>query len=942
MTQFLKLLATLLCVLIFPWFNSYSQIQFGGHPPSLSWNQINTQTVKIIYPDGEYEKANRIANLINYIHAHQLHTVGSNSKKIDIVLQANQVISNGYVSLSPFRSEFFATPFQNNQVLGSVDWLDGLAIHEYRHALQFSNSNRWVTKFFHITQGQGGWAGSMFLAIPDWYFEGDAVSSETVLSSGGRGRNASFFKEQRALLLNDIDYSYMKARNGSYKDLVPSHYPLGFAIINYGRNQFGPDVWKKVLKDAGSYRTIIYPFSGAMKIHTGMRAPGMYKASYSELKEQWNKELNELQLTNHQSLTPKQKIFTNNSFPQYIDESSIVYLSASYKKTGAIYQLTNGQTKKITDVGSSVSPFLSSTNSILSWSEYERDPRWGLRNFTKIITYDLNTREKRVIARKTKFFSPEASPDGSKIVAARYTEELESNIVILNINDGSIEQVLPNPEDHTISYPSWSFDNGAIIYLGKKNSQLAIFKFNLSNDQISQLSPWTTHTIGKIAVGKDRVVYSASYTGIDNIFSIDLDGSQTITQLTSSRIGAYQPDISPEGTRIVFSEFTEMGSVLSSLEIEKSMQKIIAPIAPSHMERFNINLAEYEEDILDKIPDTKFEAKPYKGFLKGTKLHDWGISGGTSEVYARIGFTNILNDFNANLISGFNQNEDAFRYGVSAQYARYFPVINASAFNTDRNTVVLSKSDSTYFLDSFTQNKVSTGISIPLVWERGNYSTGLTITGNLAAYHLGSRFSLENSSEQLTSLELNLVSYNIRRRAYQNVQPRLGPYLLMYYSKSLSDIEAERFNAQMGLYIPGIGLNHGILIEGEYQKEDLSNTYQYSDVFNFARGYAYPYNDEVFRFSINYQLPLLYPDWGFFNFTYFKRVRLNMFYDIAKHNLFLTDFEERSRSFGGELILDNVMLNVLPISFVLRQSYLLDSTSGDSNTNFDFFIRIAL
>lgn len=931
----------LLLITFFPWHSSFSQIPFGGHPPSITWSQINTPNVRVIYPSGEYEQANRIANLIDYIHDHQLYTIGTTNKKIDIVLQTNQVITNGYVSLSPYRSEFFATPFQSNQVLGSVDWLDGLAIHEYRHALQFTNSNRWVTKFFHITQGQGGWAGSMFLAVPNWYFEGDAVSSETVLSSGGRGRNASFFKEQRALLLNDIDYSYMKARNGSYKDLVPNHYRLGYTMINYGRNKFGPEIWKKVLADAGAYRTIIYPFSGAMNIHTGMRAPEMYKASYSEQQQQWKDELEQLELTEHQPLTPKQKTFTNNSYPQYLPDGSLIYLSASYQKTRAIYHLDRANSKKLTSVGSSISSFLSASNTMLAWTEYERDPRWANRNYTKLVTYNFETGEKKVVANKTKLFSPEVSPDGSKIAAARYTEELESTIVILEPNDGSITRVLQNLENHVISYPSWTVDGNAIIYLGKKDSQLAIFKYSLENDQVSQLSPWTQHTIGKIAVGKERVVYAASYSGIDNIYSINLDASQIITQLTSSRIGAYQPDISPDGEEIVFTEFTEMGSMLSSLKISEALQKDITPEEPVNMDRYNVMLAEYEEDILDKIPDTKLESKPYRGFLKGTKLHDWGVSGGTSEAYARLGFTNILNDFNANLIGGYNQNEDAFRYGVSAQYAKYFPVINFSGFNSDRNTIVKTDTDS-LFIDRFSQNKISTGVSIPLVWQRGNYSTGLTFTGNLAAYQLGNRFSVNNSSDNLTSLELNLVSFNIRRRAFQNVQPRFGQYLLMYYSKSLSDIEGERFNTQAGLYLPGLSWNHGILIEGEYQRELLENTYQYSDVFNYARGYAYPFNDEVYRLSFNYQLPLLYPDWGFFNFAYFKRVRLNMFYDIAERNVFFADFSQRQKSYGGELILDNVMLNVLPISFVLRQSFLPDALSGDPNSNFDFFIRIAL
>ncbi|MBO6523514.1 MAG: hypothetical protein JJ971_06810 [Balneolaceae bacterium] len=902
--------------------------------------QINTDILRVIYPEGQEEEAKRISNLINYLHKNHLTTVGTRTKKIDLVLQTNRVVSNGYVSLSPYISEFYTTPFQNNQIIGTSNWLDELAIHEYRHALQFSNANRGATKVFHVLQGQGGWAGAMFLAIPNWYLEGDAVVSETVLTNSGRGRAPVFFKEQRALLLNDLDYSYIKARNGSYKDIVPSRYPLGYAITNYGRNNFGQDVWKNILADAGAYKTILYPFSGAMNIHTGMRAPAMYKAAYSELREQWVEELERIPITTHTSITEKQKTVTNHQYAKYTNDGSVLYLGSSFKKTPAVYHLKEDSHTLLTQIGTSVNTFLSENNNRLAWTEYQRDVRWGNLSYTKVVTFDITTGEKKTIAQKTKFFSPQVSGDGSRIAAARYTSELESDIVLLDIETGLVEHVLQNPNQHIISYPNWTSDDKSIVYVAKQRHQLAILKYDIEKNRITPLTNWTHHTIGSISVGKNRVVFVASYSGIDNIFSVDLDGSRKITQLTSATIGAYQPDISTDGETIIFSEFTEKGYVLSSLKISESLQKEIDPVEPAEMGRFNIKLADYEGNILDKIPDTGIESTTYRGFLKGTKLHDWGVSGGSSEVFGRLGFTNILNDFNANLIGGFNTNEETFSYGVSAQYGKFFPVIKLSAFNSDRSAVVLAENDS-LFIDRFEQNAFSAGVSIPLAWQRGNYSTGVTIDTDLVGYQLDNGFSASNTSRNITSFELSIQAYNIRRRAYQNVQSRFGQYLFAYYSRSLASISGERFNIQSGIYLPGLALNHGILIEGEYQRESLSNVYQYSDLFNYARGYAYVLNDEVYRLSLNYQLPLLYPDWGFFNFAYFKRIRLNGFFDVAESNVFFANSTLTRKSFGGELIFDNVMLNVLPVSFVIRQSFLPDAFDGDPATNFDFFVRIS-
>lgn len=915
---------------------------FGGHPPSVKWLQINTDVVRVIFPSGQEEEATRIASLINYIKSDKVQSIGNRVKKIDLVLQTNQVISNGYVSLMPFRSEFYATPFQNNHTLSSANWLDVLSIHEYRHALQYANANRGATRVFNIISGQAGWFAAMNLSVPNWYFEGDAVVSETVLSTSGRGRTPSFFKEQRALLLSDIDYSYMKARNGSFKDLVPNHYPLGYAIMNYGRNNFGSTIWKDVLADAGAYSSIVYPFSGAMKKHTGMRAPKMYKSAYSELKDQWSNELSSLELTNQDAITPEnRKTVTNNQFANYLEDGSLVYLSSSYKKTPAIYLIKDGKASKLTSVGTSYSTYLSENNGMLAWTEYEVDPRWTNRNYTKVMAYDLATKEKKVITTQSKLFSPQFSSDGSRIVATQFTNDLNSNVVILDAESGEIIQSIPNPENHFISYPNWSRSDASIIYLAKKNSELAILKYDLTSKQIIPLTNWTSHAIGRISVGSDRVVFSASYTGIDNIFSVDLEGSKQIVQLSSVEVGAYQPDISTNEQEIVMSEFTPNGYILTSLLLTDAKGDLFDLKEPTEMDRFNISISEDEGSILDEVPNKNYEVEKYRGILDGTKLHSWGYSAENSYTGLYVGLTNILNDFNVDLNGIYNRNEQAFQYSGTVDYAKYFTVLSLKASVDDRSSVIINQARDAFILNEFNQTSFGAGLSIPLTWQHGNYTTGLTISSDLVNYHVDDNFATTSSAFNFSSYEAQLSFYNVRRKAYQNLQSRFGQYLFMYYGKTLNTIDGERFNTQAGFYLPGIAYNHGILIEYEYQNELLINPFQYPDYFNYARGYGYVPNDELARFSVNYQMPLLYPDWGFFNFAYFKRVKVNFFYDVAESVVNIVNYSLTQESYGAELTFENVMLNVLPVSFTFRQSLLPDAFDGDPSSNFEFFFQVS-
>lgn len=167
----------------------YAQ-QFGGHPPSTKWNQINTDTLRVIFPAGmglEAEAAD-IATTIQRLGAQTYPTIGSRLHKISIVLQPQTTISNAYVGLGPWRSEFHLMPPQNSFELGSTPWYHSLALHEYRHVQQYNNFRKGVSKVAYYLFGEEGLALANSAAVPNWFWEGDAVFQETIKSRQGRGR----------------------------------------------------------------------------------------------------------------------------------------------------------------------------------------------------------------------------------------------------------------------------------------------------------------------------------------------------------------------------------------------------------------------------------------------------------------------------------------------------------------------------------------------------------------------------------------------------------------------------------------------------------------------------------------------------------------------------------------------------------------------------------
>jgi len=149
------------------------------------------------------------------------------------------------VGMGPYRSEFFLTPVFNNFQEGSIGWADQLAVHEYRHVQQFNNFRQGISKTMKFLFGEDGYTLAVNAAIPEWFYEGDAVYQETAVTGQGRGRLPLFMNVFPALWQSGKKYTWMKLRNGSFKDYVPNHYYLGYLLVNYGREKYGPEFWTK-------------------------------------------------------------------------------------------------------------------------------------------------------------------------------------------------------------------------------------------------------------------------------------------------------------------------------------------------------------------------------------------------------------------------------------------------------------------------------------------------------------------------------------------------------------------------------------------------------------------------------------------------------------------------------------------------------------------------
>jgi hypothetical protein len=933
--------------ILFSFNSTYAQYNtLGNHPSTVKWKYIKNDKIKVIFPDSTLEQAQRIANVITYINKEKHISVGDKSYKLDLLLNVNNVEANGYVALAPFRSEFYATGLQNNQFLGTMNWLDNLSIHEYRHALQYSNTRHGLTNFAYYIGGESAWSLVNMITIPGWYWEGDAVHSETLLSENGRGRLPGFFEGQRALFINNRNYNYMQMRNGSFKNLIPNHYTMGFNMINYGRNHYDEKIWARVLAGGSSFGSF-YPFSKALKKETGLSTRGFYKASYTALKEKWMEELETMTITQTTPITTKPKsVVTNYMYPKALADGSIICLKNSFDEITKLVQIKNGTEKVLTVIGIGSEPYLEINGDNVCWTEMRNDGRRQERTYSVIVSYNLKTFKKSVLTKESKYFSPMFSNNGEKIVTVCATKNLENNIKIIDAKTRVVLKTIPNPKNDFISYPKWMDNENAIVYISKRNSKLCILKYDLKNDTTTELMPWTSHAMGVPKVINDEIYFSASFSGINNIYCLKGDGSMQIKAITSVAVGADIPEVSADGKVLYMSEQTDMGKQLTKINIAEGISKLgsnpITIIEPVNLKRFDIKTNEIEKPILNDVPTNEYEVKDYKGLFRGMKLHTWGFTIGTNNSFSVGGsMSNILNDFSIDASTGYNGNEQRMSYNAAVTYAKYFLPVTASLINAKRSTTYnisgLNPGD-TYKTREVDFDEVSKniGFMVPLSWLHSNYKTSFLLAPTFSAIetknYSSNAVGYSHENLNFNSAHVGFSFSNTRMRALQNLSAKWSQSLKLDYFKSLDNsVASEKISATVNLSAAGFSKNHGLDFSFRYKKELISNDYLYVDNFIHARGYKPLNSDKETVYSANYSFPICYPDFGFGGILFVKRIHANLFFDGGTTERFDTKFKQNST--GAEMIFTFSPLNLgADLGLGIRDSFLLDTDPLNPNT----------
>lgn len=889
--------------------------EFGGNPPSLKWKQIDTDTVRVIFPKGQESRAQRVASLIYAMARDSASSLGNKIYKVDVVLQNQTTISNGYVGLGPFRSEFFLTAPLNNFELGSLNWVDALSTHEHRHVQQYNNFRNGASRLLYTLFGEEGLAVAINASVPDWFYEGDAVYNETRLSNLGRGRIPFFLNQYPSLWKAGKNYTWMKLRNGSLKDFVPTHYPLGYLLVNYGYSRYGSDFWQKVTRDASAFKGLFYPFQRAIRNHAGVNYRTFTREAFDFYKEIEMPAINQGQ----SYLLPEQKKYVRNDlFPYQLTDDSILIQRNTYRHRPAFTLLDHGVAKRIRARDISIEDQFSYRNGIIVYAAYRPDIRWGWRDYGEIRILDTRTGRQKSLTRKTKYFTPDISPDGSRVVAVQMTAEGENALHILSVSDGKLVKALPNSGEYIFTDPKFINNEQLVSAVRLPDGRMALGRIQISSGTIDWLTPAGYGVLGYPQVAEGKVYFTASYQGNDDVYAVSLD-TKDLTPVTRGGGGYYFVNV--KGDSAVYSQFTADGYRLMKQVLPSAGNSI--PAGPNGMSLLRFPVGGTRDGLssfLQEAPSLRFSEKKYPQGTRLFNFHSWRPYYEDPEFRFSLYGNNVLNTLESEIYYLYNQNEKTHALGLTETFAGWFPFLSAGT------QLTFARSDSIgNQLRKWNQLDSRIGLNLPLNFTSGRFYRYLNLGTN---YFLRNEFNTGDNknvfgTNSFTYLH-HYLSWSMQiQQARQHIYPRFGWNALVQHRYAITRFDGYQFLATGNLYLPGLLQTHSLVLSGGFQQRDTTYAL-FANRLAGSRGFADYYFSRMWKWSANYHLPLIYPDWGFGNLLYIKRVRGNGFYDIQRVFSNNKKLSRDLRSTGAEFFFDTKWWNQYELTFGFRISHLLD------------------
>jgi hypothetical protein len=875
------LAAALLAALALPW-PAWSQADADQYPPHLRWKRVDSPRFQVIAPEEMVGEAQRVAALLERAYGPVTHSLGVAPPRVQLVLGNQTTQPNGLVSPVLRYSEWFSTPPQD-AFSGPVDWYTLLAVHELRHVAQLEKMNTGFNRVLGTLAGQAARVALPSLVVPGWYFEGDATGIETALTAGGRGRLPSFDMRMRADLLSGRRRSYSEALHGSYATWSPTEYELGYLLTTHVKRRHGAEALGRVA--ARSARRAYNPgaFSSSLRAVTGRTAAQTYQDAMDELESLWRRQLEGVRLTDARVLNPSRRAtWTNFRGPQYLADGSVVALRDGIGHRPQLVRIGAGVTTLAELRPSFGDRRVSAAGSRVVWSEVVPDPRWGKRDQTVIRVLDVATGRVRALGAPGKWFSPAVSPDGARVAAVEFTPDRRSSLVVLDAATGAEVRRVAAAAGEVQLTPTWSDDGRSVVVLLQSVRGAAVARVDAATGGVEEILAPTPEPVTRPVLHGGHLFFNSPRSGIDNVYALELRSGRRF-QVTSRRFGAFNPAISPDGTRMVFEDYTPDGF--------DSVEMPLDPASWTPAEQVEDRGIRYYEPLLAQEgrvapADTVEHAYPVRDFHGSSDLIRpvaRVVIPYSEGAFASLFSSNMMNTLELSADVDLNLRRGTSAGEISASYRGWYPIVDVRLRDEQRESTTADDAGTT---DEWRERGAGVGVRLPLDFTRGAYARHLAVGVRADVVRVTGREDapvLRQGNGVLAPLSYSAGFSRHQQRARRDLLPARGQEVRLSYRHTPlgGDYRGSQGAAFGTLFLPGLRAHHGIRARAGHERQDPTS-YRFSSTLRFPRGFDEVFHPRLTNASLDYLFPVAYPDVRVGPFTQVQRVTGGLFVDHAR------------------------------------------------------------
>lgn len=868
----------LVFLLLFPLSLSAQFYVTGDDPGKLKWNFIDTESYRVIYPQGADSLARVYGRKLEKYKIPVSRTSGyvtgeGDGKIMPVVMHAFND-ANGSVAWAPKRMDLFTVPSAYDPE--PMPWSTMLSVHESRHVsqMQFGLTERQKPGKWFLGQG---WNIVAFLLYPGTAnVEGDAVVMETALTPSGRGRTADFLNYYWVAFDQGDFRGWFKWRYVSQLRYSPTYYALGYMTVGgfrylYNHPYFMSDGLHMVAAHPGKLGCL-YDIS---KEVTGKKWEGMWQEVSRSMYGLWKADAEK-----RAPYIPSERVLPESE--RYTDYTDLLAVGPD------LYTVKDGHVHtaslvRIDSTGkehfiSSYAPVASApkwdeNSGRLYWSESVQDRRWTLKSDSKIRYMKDGRGAKKTFRNKEVLYNPVVREDG--LSAVSYHADGHSSLSFLEGRNGKTVENIPAPDSLQLVEAASIGDRIYVTAISENG--YGIYSYDDCGwDYI--LSPQPVMIKDFKSYG-DELIFACDRTGVNELYHLDPQNGD-LRQKTSTRYGAADYTYSTDGSTLYYSSQTLMGKHIFRTSVDDLLDRKVRfdslyryPIA-ERMKEQEIAAAKaqgYETSVTVKDEEVKIsQPQRYRKLPHMFNLHTW--------FPAYVSVDNIMNNLSFDPlwqtlslgVSGVMQNHLATavgEVGYSAHkdpynpdkwrhsghfkftYSGLYPIFQFSFDINDRgarqySTYADAADGNTFMVNSqeqkmpYIQGRAS--MYIPFNFTSGGWSKGVipkvsyTITNDIfdtgtilmdrgGIIMSGDRTAFAGYKAGRKAIRQyaggSIRAYAMRYIANSQVYPRWG---IGAEAGASSGIESYKVFSPMGYvygygYVPGIMRTHGIRLTAMWQ-----------------------------------------------------------------------------------------------------------------------------